>query len=903
MRNVTPLATSMHAALLAVKLATGWLASGLFATALLPFAVVQAADPGRPNVLLVITDDQGYGDVSLHGNPVLKTPQIDDLARRSLRLTNFHVDPTCAETRAALMSGRYPLRGGVWHTIMGRSILDASTVTMPQLFQQAGYRTGMFGKWHLGDNYPYRPQDRGFDRTLHHGGGGVGQVPDVWGNDYFDDVYWSGNQLTPVRGYCTDQFFSAASEFMAEDASQPFFCYLATNAPHAPYRVPESYKKPYLDQGVPEPMASFYGMIANIDENLGRLLKVLEQTGQRDNTVIVFMTDNGTAAGYMPATGERPAAGFNAGMRGLKGSQFDGGHRVPCFIHYPQAMPVDREYERLTAHYDLLPTLAALCRLDASAAQPLDGVDLGPLVRGEQPASDRTLVVQSHRVEEPQPWRKSVVMTERWRLVDGTELYDIKADPAQSKNVATANAGTVTQLRAAYQKWWQEMRPDPARLARIPLGAAAAERVRLTAHDWHGPAPVFLQDAVRQDPVTDGYWAVRVEQPGVYQFLLARRPLAEPAPVDATSAVLEIGSVKVEVPSDPGTVLVPITVRLQPGDAQLSARFLKAGRDPVGAYFVDVHYLGDVPQRDLDSAAQRLPAWLHPGDRVAWLGGTLIERLGETGALDAEILLRAPLSGLTFINLGWSGDDFSGRARGVFGGPDEGRKRRLRDLEMSGASVVVLVYGMSELLDPSLDSGRLATHQAELERLLGEIRSQGRRAVLCLPPEIHHDGSNAAGAGLSATAKPPSAGDRTDLASLCSEYNQRRPQMNAMLQSVAEQQQLAVVELAPLATSMFESGTYLSAHGYRNWALAAADSLLHGAEVSGTGSRSNENELRVRAAESARLFFDMHRPQNETYLLLFRKHEQGNNAVEIDQYRPLVAEQQLDLLHQAARAP
>ncbi len=252
-----------------------------------------------PNVVLVITDDQGYGDIGFHGNQEIQTPTLDSLARSSLRLTNFHVEPTCAETRAALLTGQYSLRGGVWHTVMGRSILRPSSITMAQLFKNAGYRTGMFGKWHLGDNYPYRPQDRGFDVTLHHGGGGVAQVPDVWGNDYFDDVYWSGDKLQPARGYCTDVFFDAAKKFIAADSQRPFFCYLATNAPHSPYNVADSYKKPYLDKGIEEPRASFYGMITNIDDNLSKLLAQLDQQGIADDTIVIFMTDNGTAAGYV----------------------------------------------------------------------------------------------------------------------------------------------------------------------------------------------------------------------------------------------------------------------------------------------------------------------------------------------------------------------------------------------------------------------------------------------------------------------------------------------------------------------------------------------------------------------------------------------------------------------------
>ncbi|MFO1064233.1 MAG: sulfatase-like hydrolase/transferase [Pirellulales bacterium] len=845
------------------------------------FGSMRAAE-SRPNVLLVITDDQGYGDIGFHGNRVIKTPTLDSLAKQSLRLTNFHVDPTCAETRAALMTGRYPLRGGVWHTIMGRSILRRDAKTMPQYFAASGYRTGMFGKWHLGDNYPYRPQDRGFQQTLHLGGGGITQVPDVWGNDYFDDVYWSGDKLKPERGYCTDVFFSAAADFIKAQSDQPFFCYVAANAPHGPYLVPEQYKKPYVDQGVPEPMASFYGMIANIDENLGRLLKLLDEQGKADNTIVVFMTDNGTAAGF--AAGKQGIArGFNAGMKGMKGTKYEGGHRVPCFVRYPGKLPSDREFGQLCAHMDLLPTLAGLCGVDTKSDQPFDGVNLTPFVKEELPWRERTLVVQSHRVEEPEPWKKSAVMTDRWRLLEGTELYDMTVDPGQEKNVAASNSATVTRLRAFYESWWKEMAVDPNRYVEILLGAPQAKRVRLTAHDWHSPAPVVWQPDVRKDPVSDGFWAVDLQQPGAYQFLLMRRPMAEPTAVDAVSAEVEVAGVKVQVPIEPTAVCAPINVRLESGSSKLFTRFIKSDGTKVGAYFVQVNYLGDVPASELASANDRLPNWLKAGDRVAWLGGTLIERLNESGSLDAEVSLRAPLAGLSFVNLGWSGDDLSGRARGVFGGAEEGRKRRVRDLQLSGASVVVIAYGMGELLDPAMDAGKLQTYETELNALLAEIKSMGKRAVIAAAPEWIDDKST----------DSQSANVRA--------YAERRQLLNSMLQKVAGEAKLPLIELGAVKSSMFESGTYLSVNGYAQWSIASGELLFRDAKHPAVASREHEQELRATAKEAARLFFDMHRPQNETYLLLFRKHEQGNNAVEMDQFRPLLAEVQFELIEQAAQ--
>src|SRR5262245_5713972 len=219
---------------------------------LLAATLAPADAPRPPNVVVILTDDQGYGDLSCHGNTVLKTPNLDRLHGRSVRLTNFHVDPTCSPTRAALMTGRYSSRTGVWHTIMGRSILRRDEVTLAELFARAGYRTGIFGKWHLGDNFPYRPQDRGFHDCVVHGGGGVGQTPDFWGNRYFDDTYLENGRPRRFAGYCTDVFFDQALAFLDRHKARPFFLYLATNAPHAPYRVPERYRQVYRKLGVPE---------------------------------------------------------------------------------------------------------------------------------------------------------------------------------------------------------------------------------------------------------------------------------------------------------------------------------------------------------------------------------------------------------------------------------------------------------------------------------------------------------------------------------------------------------------------------------------------------------------------------------------------------------------------------
>ena len=296
-----------------------------------------AITASRPNVIIVITDDQGYGDLGHTGNPVIKTPAMDKFSAESVNLTNYHVGTTCAPTRAGLMTGRNCNRNGVWHTIMGASMLNGEETTIADVFKGNGYKTGMFGKWHLGDNHPFRPHDRGFEETFYHGGGGVGQTPDYWNNDYFDDTYFRNGAPEKQIGYCTDVWFGEAIKFIENKKDSPFLCYLSLNAPHGPFNVPQKYYNLYRnDDRITETQKRFYGMITNIDDNFSRLLKRVEALGIAENTIVIFTTDNGTARGYQVNKKTDEVFGYNAGMRGTKGSEYDGGHRVPFIIRWPK---------------------------------------------------------------------------------------------------------------------------------------------------------------------------------------------------------------------------------------------------------------------------------------------------------------------------------------------------------------------------------------------------------------------------------------------------------------------------------------------------------------------------------------------------------------------------------------
>ena len=556
----------------------------------------------RPNVILVITDDQGYGDVGAHGNEMINTPNLDTLYKQSLRLTNYHVDPTCSPTRSALMTGRYSSRTGVWHTIMGRSIMAADEVTIAEVFADAGYRCGMTGKWHLGDCYPFRPQEQGFHETLHHGGGGIGQTPDYWGNDYFDDHYTDGKKWIPHEGYCTDRFFDWGIDFAARNKDKPFFLYIATNVPHGPFNVAQKYSDAYEAKGVPGTMAKFYGMIENFDENMGRLMAKLDELEIADNTILMFTTDNGTAAGITRGGGKWQ--GFNAGMRGQKGSEYDGGHRVPMFIRWPGKIEADVDVEKITAHIDMLPTLAELCDVELPEGLDIDGMSLRPLLekntKVQWPA--RTITVHSQRIESPEKWRKCSVMTDRWRLINGKELYDINADPGQSQNIADDHPDVVKELTAEYEAWWQHIDDRFAEFVRIPLGDSEAPETSFTCHDWHAPIQQvpWNHGQISRMPKANGFWAVDVKQAGTYEFTLSLRPTGVDFPLEQGKAGVEWQDEKPKMPNEArearasvttmkgGPSAVKVTLDLPAGPGRLRTRIEEANRGERGAFFVTV---------------------------------------------------------------------------------------------------------------------------------------------------------------------------------------------------------------------------------------------------------------------------------------------------------------------------
>lgn len=556
-------------------------------------AVAEAADSSRPNVVLIMTDDQGYGEIAAHGNPIIKTPHMDELYAASVRLTDFHVDPTCSPTRSALLTGRYSTRTGVWHTINGRSMLHPDELTLAETFKANGYRTAMIGKWHLGDNYPCRPDDQGFDHTIWHHGGGIGNGPDYWQNDYFDDTFTVNGKRQKFEGYCTDVWFREAMKWVENNKEHPFFLYLATNAPHGPYYVEDKYSEPYEAAGMPKTMAKFYGMITNIDENLGRFRARLDELGLTENTLLIFMTDNGTTAGWIDRKSGYEY--YNAGMRGWKGSQWDGGHRVPCYFYWPSGnLTGGRDVETLAAHIDLLPTVVDLLGLEKPRGRTLDGVSLQSALLGEKKLMpERTLFAHVQRAFLPPKWERSAAMTERWRMIDGEQLYDIVADPGQERDVADDHPDVVKRLRDDYERWWKSLEPSLEQTVRYGLGGAE-NPTTLASHDWLMPGVVqaaWHQSHVERGALINGAWAVEVEQPGMYEITLYRwAPYLDRA-MGVKEARITIGDVDEAVSLTADATGATFRVKLPKGAAMLQTWLTRPDGKQHGAYYTRVRYV------------------------------------------------------------------------------------------------------------------------------------------------------------------------------------------------------------------------------------------------------------------------------------------------------------------------
>lgn len=554
----------------------------------------------RPNVILIVTDDQGYGDMSCHGNPWLDTPHLDRLKAEGVSLDDYHVDPYCTPTRAALMTGRYSTRVGTWSVTEGRQLLRKDETTLAEAFKASGYRTGMFGKWHLGDTFPYAPRFRGFDDVVCHKAGGVDEIGNPVGNDYFDDTYYRNGQPERFEGYCTDVFFRETLRFVEQGLDspnpQPFFAYLPLNAMHGPFTVADAYADPFRKQGVPEQRSLFYGMIQNFDENLGKLMDSLKQSGIDENTLVIFMGDNGTAAG---STGALDSDGYNAGMRGKKSMVYEGGHRVACFARWPKGLPAGSQVDTLATHMDWFPTLTALCDLKTDATLAWDGVDIAPLLADPTSQSASRTVFISRQPDEFQIWKPGLpagrypqfaVLTERWRYANG-ELYEIDTDPGQRRDVADQHPEVVETLYDAYEKWFADVTREGKPYTRFLLGHPAENPTRFTVRDWHPTqgGVIWKMSLVEDDRVfVNGFWAIDVRHSGKYRIRLSRFPQDAEAPAESNRARIQIGNIEHSRGLRPSDVAVSFEVDLAEGPHILKTwlRDAATGKER-GAYYIE----------------------------------------------------------------------------------------------------------------------------------------------------------------------------------------------------------------------------------------------------------------------------------------------------------------------------
>lgn len=432
----------------------------------------------KPNVILFLVDDLGYGDLACHGNRQAQTPHIDAFAREAVALERFYVSPVCAPTRASLLTGRYNFRAGVSDVFGKAAQMDPGEVTLAEALRGAGYATGVFGKWHLGDQGPHVPNAQGFDETLVHPGAVLRQ--------YQDPELLQNGAKKKFEGYCLDIFIDQAIDFIRRHRTRPFFLYLPPNLIHVPLQIADELTAPFLAQGASPSTAKIYAMLRNVDDNFGRLRAALAELGLEDNTLLLFTSDNG------PCSSSVPVDRHMAGLHGLKGTVYENGVRVPTYVRWPAGFAAPARVTHISAHIDVFPTVLEACGVAPPADVKIDGRSLLPLLRNPTAAwSDRTIFLQWDSGEIPRRGQAYAAIGERWKLVqpcgmdapsqqhirdryaelcrlqargersiDGPpryELYDLVADPGETKDLAAAEPDRVAALRRDYEQWFGEV--------------------------------------------------------------------------------------------------------------------------------------------------------------------------------------------------------------------------------------------------------------------------------------------------------------------------------------------------------------------------------------------------------------------------------------------------------------
>lgn len=495
-----------------MSLITFYRANIILITILLAFSCAQKEENiSRPNVILILTDDQGFGDLGVHGNKDINTPVLDQLSTESAQFDRFYVSPLCAPTRASLLTGRYHLRTGTVSVSNGLETMDAEEYTLGELFTDNGYKTALFGKWHNGQHYPNHPLAQGFQEF-------TGFLAGHWSN-YFNTHLEKNGKEIKIDGYLPDVLTDEALAFIEKNKDQPFFTYLAYNTPHSPDQVPDAYFDPYKAKGLSDRLAAIHGMVSNLDHNIGRVLAKLNELDLNENTLVIFMTDNGP-------NGQR----YNAGMKGIKGHVDEGGVRVPSFWRWENHIQ-PKLISAPAAHIDVLPTLVDLLHLKFTPQKKLDGVSLAGVLENSEVLESRSLFShvafpQQSLKSEPGAIRKdSLILT---KIAGITALYDLKQDPSQSKDISSAFPNLTSSLSKEYDSWWNEITADINLVRTIPISAASPE-IFLPTYEasFTGEIKFFEGHGWAQDWLTNWnndsdsiYWDLEVLDPGNFEVLL-----------------------------------------------------------------------------------------------------------------------------------------------------------------------------------------------------------------------------------------------------------------------------------------------------------------------------------------------------------------------------------------------
>lgn len=567
----------------------------------------------KPNVIIILTDDQGDGDMECHGSPYLKTPTLDKLYSESVRFTDFHVDPMCSPTRAALLTGCYSSRADVWHTIGGRSLLKEGMPTIADIFKANGYETAIFGKWHLGENYPFRPMDRGFKESIVFGAGAIGSNADYWQNDYFNGTYKHNGTYEQYPGYCNTVWFNQAINYISTNRDKPFFVYLPTNIPHAPLKVDKKYVEPYTNK-VSERLANYYGMISKLDEDLGNFLNQLGKMGLDKNTIVIFLSDNGPCPWFGGIIIDWNTGfvkeGYSKGMRGGKIWGYENAHKVPFFIKWPGGgIEGGKNITALSAQIDILPTLVDLCSLKKPDGLNIDGRSLVPLLRnkiGDWP-DDRTIITHNQRVDYPVKDKEYQVMTGKWRLIkrEKNELYDIKQDPGERTDIAAQHPDIVKDLYQRYLDWWKYVSVDFDKYPAIYIGTERENQVVLYPHDAHPRNGKNI-------------WVIKVARDGRYKIRMNRWPDEsnkritenpkgdQDLPIDAAS--LLTGNIHLIKPVTKDMRSVIFEVDLKAGITCIETSFMQTGKEkPIGSSWLYVNYSSPAEKKNLAKYIPSVP--------------------------------------------------------------------------------------------------------------------------------------------------------------------------------------------------------------------------------------------------------------------------------------------------------